>query len=106
MCCKTDPDELARRRMQAAFGRCDNGTCCPAATWHRPHCARRAERLLQDFTRPDKDPDPNLTQSKHWVPEMETRSEIGGRRGCVQVVAAIALITALAMVFSWWVVYG
>lgn len=103
MCCQTDPDELARRRLHAAFERCEKDICCRASTRHRPHCARRAERLAQDSGLLAL----GLTRPGRWVPEMETRSEIiGGRRGCVWMLAAIVSITALAMVFSWWVVYG
>lgn len=84
------PDEHERWRI--AFERCGEGTCCRANTkYHRPHCSRRAARVA--------------ACREQRVPEMEARSEIGGRRGCIQVVSAIALITALAMVFSWWAVY-
>lgn len=81
------PDEHERWRI--AFERCEQGACCPAnSKYHRGRCPRRAAHLA--------------TRRERWTPEMETRSEIGGRRGCIQVITAIAVITALAMAFSWW----
>jgi hypothetical protein len=75
-----------------AFERCEQGNCCCAnAKYHRPHCSRHAAHLA--------------THRERWIPEMETRSEIGGRRGCIQMVSTIVLVVVLAMALSWWVVY-
>lgn len=94
----TGPGE--RERWRIAFERCDDGTCCSANTkYHRPRCLRRAAHVEARWGR-------DGARSERWTPEMESFSEIGGRRGCIQVITAIALITALAMTFSWWVVYG
>jgi hypothetical protein len=85
----TDPDE--RERWQVAFERCEQGTCCPAnSKYHRGRCPRRAAHLA--------------TRRERWTPEMETRSEIGGRRGLIRVVSAIALTIVLTMATSWLVV--
>lgn len=85
-----DSFEQEYRNWQIAFERCRGGLCCPVNTRHIPHCPRRAERLARE----------------RWVPEMEARSEIGGRRGCVWMFAAIALTSALAVALPWWLVAG
>ena len=93
-----DPDE--RERWQIAFERCDRGTCCGVnATYHRPRCPRRAARLASRGVL--------LLPDEVKYPRIEARaiSEIGGRKGCVWMVAAFALIVPLAMAVSWWVVY-
>jgi hypothetical protein len=85
------PDE--RERWRVAFERCEQGTCCVAnKKYHRPRCSRRAAHVA--------------TRREHWTPEVESRSEIGGRRGCITVITVIVLITALAMAFSWWVTHA
>lgn len=88
-----DQFEQEYHNWKVAFENCDRGVCCPANTkYHRPRCPRRAAHVA--------------VRRERWVPEMEIRSEIGGRRGCLWMAAAIILVDALAMGLSWWVIYG